>query len=278
MRQCSLSSGARPKPPPGFRIRLTETGSETLNPLHVYSLAISYMNSISGTDWHTRCIGTGRAWRRDSASLYVTDLSTPSHRLENGFVLLGLYAGLVQLSQSTHFHPSLIEILVYDRLVGEISISGSAMPSVSSSNETSILAANSGRWVDPHLGRISLTYTWIPPRVTSDDIFTALLQAILIVSYGGTNQPFDWLNAASASGRCVLNMRKPGPAHLPSSTPALIVGTLCSVLTDFVIERNRFEGLQFTMEIEQFGQRIYPLEGFIRALQPYPDINVAAVQ
>ena len=278
MRQCSLSRGTLPQPPPGFRIRLTNTGSGTLNPLHVYRLAISYMNSISGTSWHTRCIGTGQEWRRDTASLYVRDLSSSAPTLENGLVLLGLYTGLLQISESMHFQPSLIEILIYDQPLGEISISRSPMASVSSSNETSILAADSGRWVDPHLGRISLIYTWLPPRVASDDIFTALMQAILMVSYGGTNQPFDWLNAASASGRCALNMRKPGPAHLPSGTPALTVATLCTVLTDFVIEQNRFEGLQFTMEIYQFGQRLYPLEGFIRALRPAPGNDVATAQ
>ena len=273
MRRYSLSRGFRPQPPPGFRIRLTDTGEGTLNSLHVYRLAISYMNSISWTSWHAQCIATGQQWTRDTASLFVADLANPSHTLENGLVLLGLYDGLVKMSESAHFQSSLIEIFIHDQPIGKILISTSTVVSSPSSNKT--LTANSGRWVDPHLGRITLNFNWRPPRITVDDIFTALMQAILIVSYGGTNQPFDFLNAASASGRCALNIRKPGPVHLPSSTPALTVATLCTVLTDFVIEQNRFEGLDFSMEIYRFGQQVKPLEGFIRALGPPPSSHVA---
>lgn len=273
----SLFRGTRPQPPPGFRIRLTDTaGSETLNPIHVYRLAISYMNSISWTSWHTHCTATGQQWTRDTASLYVTDLSSPSHTLENGLVLLGLYEGLVKMSASAHFQSSLIEIFIHDQPIGEISMSTATVDSASaSSSNKTLLTADSGRWVDPHLGRIALIYTWRPPRIASDDIFTALMQAILIVSYGGTNQPFDWLNAASASGDTALNIRKPGPVHLPSSTPAITVATLCTVLMDFVIQQDRFEGMDFTMEIYRFGQRHLPLEGFIRALRP-PAGNLVA--
>ena len=269
----SLSRWTRPQPPPGFRIRLTDTGVGTLNSLHVYRLAIMYMNSISWTSWHAPCTATGQEWTRDTALLYVADLSNPSHTLENGLVLLGLYEGLVKMSESPHFQSSLIEIFIHDQPIGKIAISTSTVTSIPSSNNT--LTANSGRWVDPHLGRITLNFAWRPPRITVDDIFTALMQAILIVSYGGTNQPFDWLNAASASGRCALNMRKPGPVHLPSSTPALTVATLCAVITDFVIEQNRFEGLDFSMEIYRFGEQVKPLEGFIRALAPHPGSHVA---
>ena len=253
---------------------MTGTGSGTLNPIHVYRLAISYMNSIAGTSWHTLCIGTSQQWRRDSASLLVTDLSSSSRPLENGLVLLGLYDGLVKMSESARFRTSLIQILVYDEVIGVISISRSPVASAVVSSNKTALAADSGRWVDPHLGSIILNYSWRPPRITSDDVFTALMQAIIMVSYGGTTQPFDWLNAASASKRCALNIRKPGPVHSPSSIPALTAATLCAVLTDFVIEQNRFEGLDFTMEISQFGQRIYPLEGFIRALLPPPGTSV----
>ena len=251
-----------------------------LNPLHVYRLAILYMNSISWTSWHAQCTATGQQWTRDTASLYVNDVAgSASHTLENGLVLLGLYEGLVKMSETAHFQSSLIEVLIYDQLIGTISISGSpAVASVPGSrgNKTVLAVDDSGRWVDPHLGRIALNYIWRPPRITADDIFTALMQAILIVSYGGANQPFDWLNAASASGRCALNIRKPGPVHLPSSTPALTVATLCTVLTDFVIEQDRFEGVEFRMEVSRSGQRVYPLEGFIRGLRPPTGGQVAA--
>ncbi|KAL8793909.1 MAG: hypothetical protein Q9195_003528 [Heterodermia aff. obscurata] len=273
--QSSLSRASFPQPPPGYRIRLNATGSETLNSLHVYRLAITFMNSISWTSWHTPCRATGHQWTRDTASLYVTDLSYPRHTLENGLVLLGLYDGLVEMSQTAHFQPSLIEILMHDQPIGTISISSLPVVASDPSLNKTMLTADRGRWVDPHLGRITINFIWHPPHVLIDDIFTALMQAVIMVSYGGTNEPFDWLNAGSASGRCALNIRKPGPVHLPSSTPALTVATLCAVLADFVIEQNRFEGLDFSMEIYRFGEQVKPLEGYIRALRASSGDTVA---
>lgn len=239
------------------------------------------MNSISWTSWHAPCTAKGQQWTRDTASLHLTDLSRPLQTtLENGLVLLGLYNGLVAMSDPAHyFQASLIELLLHDQPIGNILISNSATVSDDDdggSNGTLLaLAADSGTWVDPHLGRITLDYTWRPPRVARDDVFTALMQAIIMVSYGGTGQPFDWLNAASASGHAALNIRKPGPVHSPSSTPALTVATLCAVLADFVIEQDRFEGLEFGMEIYRYGERVRPLEGYIRALRPPPGGDVA---
>lgn len=120
---------------------------------------------------------------------------------------------------------------------------------------------DSGRYIDPDNKDWSIVYEWRPPRINNKDIFTAIIKAIIIVAYDGTHEPFDYLNALSATGSCALNIHE--IRREPTKPSGIVALTQLFMLADMVVDQGRFENLEFALEYDQSEPRTRPLEGFI---------------
>ena len=68
-----------------------------------------------------------------------------------------------------------------------------------------------------------------------------------------------------------MNIRKIGPVERPSGIQAGTVVFLVAIITNLIVEQNRSESLEFTMEMKGDGHPSKPLEGFVEGLHPPPD-------
>ena len=263
MKVRSLSRGTPPHPPSGFRTRVIYTDTKPLDPIYVYRAAMSFMGQTANAGWHGR-IPTNHAWRGNKVKIDIVDSSTPRLIFDVGVAAQGLYDGLITMSHADRFVPAVVVVSIDTVVLGRIILSTSdpdqGLSTITSTNGT--LNTNSGRWVDPQDKRFALDYSWRGPNIDRDDIFTAILQALIILSYDGIGEDFYWLNARSATGNCALNIRKPGPVDHPSVIPGVTVVSLTYVLADLFTAHDRFAGLDFQFVIQHHGLPFKPLEGY----------------
>ncbi|KAI4170327.1 MAG: hypothetical protein LQ343_005080 [Gyalolechia ehrenbergii] len=285
----TVSKGYPPRPPAGFRTKVTYTDSRSLNPIQVYLFAIFFLFAHPEQGWDVPFPSEGVVTRaKCDVAVYVHNPSrSGSYTLRTGDVLRGLYNGVVAMSDG-HFQPVAVEMFMFEQSIGTIYISdrstshgppssqmlphrrnndrGEEMGMPSDPRKISN-PRDSGRYVDPHAIGCSILYKWSPGKIQSKDIFTAIMEGLIIIAHDGTREPFDSLNAPSASGNCALNIRK--VAREPIKLSGFKASTLLFMLTDMIVQQRRFEHLDFEFEYGAPGdpeKRI--LEGFIMGLNP----------
>ncbi|KAI4180332.1 MAG: hypothetical protein L6R41_007295 [Letrouitia leprolyta] len=195
-----------------------------------------------------------------------------------------------------NFHPTSVEIFMFEQLIGTIYITKRSTtnspsndrmlprrqdddaktigPRSSPSNISDL--EDGGRYIDPNRNDCSIVYEWSSGKIDSKDIFTTIMEAMIIVAYDGTHVPFDALNAVSASGNCAMNIHKtPGIPDQPSGFKAT---TLLFLLPNLIVQQRRFQGLDFSFE---FGAPGTPqksiFQGFIMGLGSPKDQSYSKV-
>lgn len=287
----NVSRGSRPSPPAGFRTKITYINTRILNPIHVYLLAVHYFYWKAEYGWDVPVPSEGPTHRRElDASIYVHLPSKPgSYVLATGHVLLGLYDGVVAMSRD-RFQSMSIEIFMFEQSIGKIYITHrftdnsplqnrmlpirreDSMKELGTRTNPSNVSnpEDSGRYVDPFIKNCAVVYDFNPGKIRSADIFTIIMEGIMIVAYDGTHDSFDYLNAASASGNCAMNIHK--PPGLQDRISGLKATTLLYMLTGMIVQQRRFGDLDFSFEFgEPEKSQKTILEGFIMGLGPPRD-------
>ncbi|KAL8835212.1 MAG: hypothetical protein Q9170_003408 [Blastenia crenularia] len=278
-----LCDGYLPKRPADFHTKVIFTDTQSLNPLDVYRFAILYFHGHVRFGWQVPVPHEGVFLRRGcDAFIFVSKLLAPGYTLKIGDILYALYDGVVAMSRD-RFQPSVIEVYTSKRMIGKVFISRASTFSALGSNladtdQERDIAPNaqarpgvvdisytddSGRYTDPSLPSWAIEYKWGTSRVDSGDMFTAIIEGIIIVAYDGAYTNFDHLNAVSATGHCALNVHETTVGRIPAVTTGTTAATLLFMLGDMVVMQRRFADLSFTfVELEKSGKQNNILEGF----------------
>lgn len=135
---------------------------------------------------------------------------------------------------------------------------------ISNTNNTSPTAVNddSGVYIDPG-NRFAVPYSWSAPRIHSKDIFTCIMEAIIIIAHDGPTSEFTYLNAVSASGNVALNIHATYSPGAEKEIGFVVVRPLLVTVLSFFVDQRRFDSLDFAYEkVQPAGPRIKRIEGF----------------
>ena len=287
----SYRSSIRPPEPPGFQARTWQPESRErrnmLHPLAVYFSVLGYL--------HQR--GQKQGWTHPAElEIYKTpptqiaiSIETIKHAddppsvpaLNIGHVMLALYAGVVSMSENRSFYITRIDVSIFENPIGELWIMGlgdfrldgtlvegdrsARLISNGSVKDDGFNAIrdddvpDAGVYTDNLLPGIELHYDFTPRRVKSEDIFTCLMEAFLILTSQG-NVEFTGLDAVSAAPppRLVLHIHKTNDRRVPTNN---VIGDLLWLIAQFYATRKRFDEMEFFMVITAPG---------------YPPSNLAA--
>ena len=235
--------------------------------------------------------------------IYAVETSqSQKHILETGFAELAVYDGIAEMSRRNRYQSMFIEMHVYEHLIGTVFIlpkgdymnDNSNLTLVESSravdarsiglqdSSTTYNAEDSGRYIDPRFRdrSLSVKYDWgNGPRIHSKEVFTAIIEAMIIVSHDGTQQVFGYLNAASVSGNCGLNLHRVGSgtdtSFFASGSGAT---TLLYLLADMVVRQKRFQDLDFALEAGKPPETKAYIKGFWMGIGPPLDMSPENLQ
>ena len=233
-------------------------------------------------------------------AIYVLNPARPGGSiLEQGHVMRGVYHGVVAMSKDRKFQSVSIDLYLFDQPIGEIVITKWFQSTESSSNASTIARGDvgalefeglnnstiqnsgddHGRYIDSVTKHMSIVYGWNAPRINGNDIFTVLMEGIMIIHYDGAFLPFDHLNAASATGRCAMNIHKIGPDR--SRILGISAASFMFMMATMIVEQRRFETLDFSLEMQdRAGSWQLQMQGFIMGLNPpqahSPGVDAAA--
>ena len=208
-------------------------------------------------------------------ALKHADPSIPT--LSIGHVMLALDAGVAFMSETRSFYSTKIDVTIFEKPVGVLWILGMGPYPLDGTiaNQTARSISNgsikddgfnairddvpdSGVYTDNLIPGIELDYKFTPRKVKSEDIFTCLMEAFLIVTYEG-DVNFINLNAVSAvlPPRLTLSIY-----HTDRLVPKNnVVGDLLWLVAQFYATHKRFDEMEFVMIIKAPG---------------YPPLNRAA--
>ena len=251
-------------------------------------MAIGYFCGHTQTDWHAPA-GKHKPYtsQKHNVAIFVHNPTRPGGSiLEQGHVMHGVYDGVVAMSEDRKFQTVVIEMFMVDEMIGKVFITKWFYPTASSSNASMIARGDAsaqedrgldkstiqssgddrGRYIDPITKDMSIVYEWNTPRINGFDVFTVLMEGIMIVHHDGAFLPFSHLNAVSATGRCAMNVHAIGPEK--STLRNISAATFMFMLANMIVEQRRFENLDFSLDWEEPGGWEPQMRGFIMGLNP----------
>lgn len=246
-------------------------------------MAIGYLYGNAQTDWHALA-GKHKPYtsQKHNVAIYVHNPARPGGSiLEQGHVMRGVYDGVIAMSEDRRFQSVAIEMFMVDQPIGKVFVTRWFQSTESSSNASMIARGDAGalgpevlnnstiqssgddhgRYIDPVTKDMSIVYDWNTPRIKSNDIFTVLMEGIMIIHHDGAFLPFDHLNAVSATGRCTMNIHKIGPGK--SRLRGISAATFMFMLASMIVQQRRFENLEFSLEWKKAGNWEPQMQGFI---------------
>ncbi|KAI4128299.1 MAG: hypothetical protein LQ338_002798 [Usnochroma carphineum] len=276
----SVSGWIKPPTPPGFDAMLYQIPGVILNPVGVYLLAISYLHVRQLHEWAepmddityidpTLCPYTSKLIIRLRNARDRT-----SQRLSNGDVMIGLYDA-VAIMVRDGFLPTKAEMTFYGKAAGSVTMTNSQTPGTVGSTNNSIQsvpqkdtisnsssssnADDSGTFVDPLDPTLAISYRFHGRRITSTDIYTSVMDSLIIMTYNRHSAPFEYLTAVSESGKCALHIDAIG-----GERPDLArLGRLVFLLALFLTDHNRFNEVGFALEVGPPDARRRVAEGYL---------------
>ncbi|KAL9009779.1 MAG: hypothetical protein Q9173_005225, partial [Seirophora scorigena] len=281
----SAAPWLKPPTPPGFSTRVNQPTPPTalLNPLGVHLLSVYYLHTRQLTLWTAPLIPVRQFGYNypSSSGIYIHENfpGGPRGSVNNGNAMLALYAAVVHMSTAGQFAPLTVAMTVNRRDVGSLdfrkgqpdvvhgasnAISNTVLdPQAGSSN-----ADDSGQIIDARNPNFVINYRFDGPRISSADILTAIMEALIILTYHGRSEPFKSMTAISRSGNCVLHINA---AHVqPPSANDL--SRLVFLLATTMTAANRFEEMTFELKIGPPGYRRCVAEGTFYKLGD-PDVS-----
>lgn len=185
-------------------------------------------------------------------------------------VMLALYAGVAHMCETRSFYGTRIDISIFGKPIGVIwilglgqyvhdeTIANQTAQSIPSTNiQDDLLNAigddvpDSGVYADSHVPGMELGYSFSPRKAKSEDIFTCLMEAFLILVYEGEVN-FSHLDVISAAlpPRLALNIHHTA-RYVPSNS---VIGGLLWLIARFYATKQRFDEVDFDMMIKVSGR------------------------
>ncbi|KAL8918049.1 MAG: hypothetical protein Q9208_007571 [Pyrenodesmia sp. 3 TL-2023] len=275
----SLSNGIRPPEPPGFATKMyyhAEAGR--LSPIGVYLLAVTYFHAHQRWAWTLPLYTDAMQERPDiPVTLIVKRVKASAAEtpvLNNGHVLLGIYAAVDLMSKDSSFLSTKVDVSLHGTTIGRIFLTARQLPRIengalntsapASTASTSPIInsssanSDSGTFVDPAYPSDILYYTFSDRRIKSHDIFTCILEAFMILTYDDKTIPFFAFNAVSATGNLALNVHASDEVRITYNG----VGWLLRLLASLYVRKKRFDEIEFTFRDESMGRSVKQAEGF----------------
>ncbi|KAL8699626.1 MAG: hypothetical protein Q9201_005902 [Fulgogasparrea decipioides] len=245
-----------------------------LNPISVFLVTIGFIYAYHLNPWDS-VAGNIYPFKLAGHNVAIYSQEVPSaYGLTYEAIMLGLWDGIVAMSEWNRYESSVVEIFNHDRMIGKIYIiplsdaldtshnattttlgdvagktelpepltDASTMIS-SNADDNDSNDADSGRYTNPLRPDVSIPYEFSGPRIYSKDIFTAIIEGLIIVAHDGANKPFSYLTGVSASGHCALHLKQTGRAGT-----GLYATTLLELLTEMLVTLRRFQAVEFALE------------------------------
>lgn len=105
-----------------------------------------------------------------------------------------------------------------------------------------VSSEDSGIYIDPQRPDSRVPYTFEGRNMISKDVFTAIIQGLIIVAHDGSEDPVTYLTAVSALGNCTIHLRSVGPG------PGVNAAYLLENLSRVVVISRRFQSMEFALE------------------------------
>ena len=260
-------------------------------------MAIGYLYGNAQTDWHAPA-GHHKPYtsQKHNMAIFVHNPTHPGGSiLEQGHVMRGVYDGVVSMSKDRKFQAAAIEMFIVDQPIGKVFITRWRQSYESSGNVSMTARGDAGalepeglnkstiqssgddhgRYIDPVTKDMSIVYNWNTPRINSNEIFTVLMEGIMIIHHDGAFLTFDHLNAVSATGRCAMNIHDIG--FEKRGLTGISAATFLFMMATMIVEQRRFESLDFSLESQKAGHWKPQMQGFIMGLEP-PQVYSSGVE
>lgn len=271
----SLPRLTAPTPPSGFSVRLNFNPKIPLHPVVVYQCAIELINFVANLPWTFTIHNSITMSGEDAPTEVFVDRWPPTgnSRMQAQHVVLALYQTGLAIAQGNKFIQLDAELYMWESKIGwlafrlesavqhESSEAGHAtqLNALYAYNRTAIILPNSGRLLDPEDKNFVITFHWDGVRISSQDIFTAILDGFAIAAEHDNGNLGAYIPAArSASGDTVLSTWTVGEKQNRHMTWRLLKRTLFLVWDSLILglegKKVRFEGIAFELEYE--GQKI----------------------
>ena len=248
---------------------------------------IQFVVSFGGLRWDYIYHDTRPSYEPGNQVVVVVESTSRQFPLTNSLVLLGLWDGVVSISEWNNYKPTVIDLFLLDtHLVGKVHITPLHSASTVNSNgkpirlpkrfphadepETNTKTLNvsaaddSGRYLDPDpASDRSISYDLQGVKVLAKDIFTAIIESMIIVLHDDSYEPFSHLTGVSASHDCGLSLRQVGPPVIGAQ-----VLDFLSLFTYFFFAARHFETMDFALEEGVPPRTVRLLEGHIDSIRP----------
>lgn len=239
-------------------------------------LSIGYLHTFQPRQW-TAPVTTGQfvypvtPWTANVVIREVNPITPAGIHLTNGNAMLGLYAAVTHISLG-RFVPTVAELIWHRRAAGRIYIDtkqGSTtldsannstngfslhVPESNSSN-----AGYAGQVIDPIDHTLVVSYKFYGRRIGSKDMYTSIMESLIIMTYNGRSEPFESLTATSVSGNCALHI----DAFRSERPDVNNISRLVFFLALITTNHKRFDEMEFSLEKGPPGGRRRVAEGYL---------------
>lgn len=287
---------ATPPLPPGFGVSYRFDTEKSIDPLSTYVIAILITWSMGERPW-TGPADSQLRWTLQSPGQKIKIYVEGSSQFEVRHFLLALYRGVIKMCvRQPGFYEFDSEVSLYGSKLGSIntrrahdvwslsqiknvwnSTAGFVEPAIANDptiNSTGALltssmgglTASSGVVRDPDSPALSIAWTSDADfPIPSQQIFTAVLNALLTVAQYPTDAPCEFITGLSASGNVGFHISRTSPLPLTYGT----IARAYFLLTTLVIARDKkfvSLGLQILLDGDRIATGcLYKIQGLQQA-------------
>ncbi|KAL8687232.1 MAG: hypothetical protein Q9218_006538 [Villophora microphyllina] len=285
-------------------VSVNQDPTKTLRAPSVFYLAINFIFIQSQAPWD----GVERLHypfnmpgHRHNVAIFAQALPGP-YTMTNALMFYALWDGVVAMSEWNRYEASAIDVIYSGRVCGQVFItrfrelSGNATTAmgdgvvggrgnnmtaiegvdISSSNSSSNVVdgddEDSGVFTMVQHPGAFVPYDFEGPRIAANDVFTAIIEALIIIVHDGAMTPLTRITAVSASARCVVELWEAEK----DAAVGVMAGVLLHMLTELIMHTKRFQTMTFALEQEvgQPGVKQRLVKGHLLCLNPSVTRNV----
>lgn len=273
-----MASHADPKPtsanppvlPPGFRTEIEFHHERKLSPKGVFLAVVYMMAELTRRPWDGFIQHTEFMKLSGVAVLITPD--TPS-LLRVSHAVLGLNAAVVAAVQERLFFLCSLSISSYETYVGNVQfVPSSHFPDGDQnigdgpeSNLTTSPMSGKGTLTDPQNKKFQVHYAFDGRKISSKDMFTAVLDGLANLAQFDPFQRFETLNAVgplSPTGQAVIFIREVSSRRGVINND--VTSALLMIFGDLNVAENKFGEMDF--DVSWNGEKI--ATGYVMRLDP----------
>ena len=257
-----------PRDPAGFTADL-QFGFTRLNPVVVHLMAIEAMANFCDDEWNSIVTGDGGAMnRRLGVGIMFVDMAPKrsSAPLRLSHVLLGLYHGIVAMTERNKYQELTVGLKFKGQLLGIVRITDniksaiSMYPSWNSSHISivdrsprSLEIRETGKVIDPNprFGQLTIKWDLDGRTMRASEIFTAILDAMVSTATERPNAYRSYVYGVGPAADCVINVHSTsgGSSKAPMLTNEVVREGLLLIAKMVFFAERRYQEMEFTMSV-----------------------------